>query len=87
LATTREELLTLVRQARAELVVIDGFRGLRGADAEPQRACEFLYDVGRSLSICGTTAIVTSEAEPPDPAFFPELTTVDVIIGLHYRLV
>jgi len=86
LVTTGEEVLALVRKARAEVVVIDGFRGLRGADAEPQRAREFLYDVGSGLSVRGATAIVTSEAEPRDPAFFPEFTTADVIIGMHYRL-
>ena len=86
LATTGDELLALVREARADVVVIDGFRGLRGADADPQRAREFLYDVGSSLSVRGTTTIVTSEADPRDPAFFPELTTADVLVGLHYRL-
>ena len=87
LSTTGEELLTLVHRAGAGVVVIDGFRGMRGADADPQQGRQFLYDLGGALSVRGTTTIVTSEADPRDPAFFPELTTADVIIGMHYRLV
>jgi circadian clock protein KaiC len=77
-------LINLVRRGRADLVVLDGFRGVRGVDVDPQAARQFLYDVGSSLSIVGKTAIVTSEADPRDPLFFPEATTADVIIGLHY---
>jgi circadian clock protein KaiC len=87
LASAGDALLTLAREAQAGLVVIDGFRGLRGAAADPQRAREFLYDVGSALSVRGITTVVTSEADPRDPIFFPELTTADVIVGLHYRLV
>lgn len=79
-------LITLARRARADLVVLDGFRGVRGVDVDPQAARQFLYDVGSSLSIVGKTAIVTSEADPRDPLFFPEATTADVIVGLHYGL-
>jgi circadian clock protein KaiC len=77
-------LLAMVRHARADLVVLDGFRGVRGVDVDPQADRQFLYDVGSSLSIVGKTAIVTSEADPRDPLFFPEATTADVIVGLHY---
>jgi circadian clock protein KaiC len=39
------------------------------------------------FSAFGTTTIITSEADPRDPAFFPEATTADIIIGLHYDVV
>jgi circadian clock protein KaiC len=87
LPTISEEILALVRQEHAVFVVLDGFRGIRGADIDPQRAREFLYDVGTSLSLWGATTLITSEANPRDPNFFPEMTTADVIIGLHYALV
>ena len=87
LATTGEELLALVHRAGAGVVVIDGFRGIRGTDTDPQRGRQFLYDMGSALSVRGTSTLVTSEADPRDPAFFPELTTADVLIGMHYRLV
>jgi circadian clock protein KaiC len=78
-----EELVAIARQTRAELVVLDGFRGVRGADVDPQAARLFLYDVGTALSTLGATTIITSEADPLDPAFFPEATTADIIIGLY----
>jgi circadian clock protein KaiC len=86
LTATKDELLTMARDAEAGLVVLDGFRGVRGADSDPQQARQFLYDLGSTLSIHGTTTLVTSEVDPRDPAFFPEATTADVIVGLHYTL-
>lgn len=87
LEATGDELIAIARERRAALVVLDGFRGMRGADVDPQAARQFLYDVGTTLSVLGTTTIITSEADPRDPLFFPEQTTADVIIGLHYGLV
>lgn len=86
LAATGDEMIAAARQFRANFVVLDGFRGVRGADVDPQAAREFLYDVGTTLSVLGATTIITSEADPRDPSFFPEATTADVIIGLHYGL-
>ncbi len=86
LETTGEELVAAARRARAGYVVLDGFRGVRGVDMDPQAARQFLYDVGTTLSVLGTTTLITSEADPRDPAFFPEATTADLIIGLHYTL-
>lgn len=86
LAATGDEMIAAARLFRADFVVLDGFRGIRGADIDPQAAREFLYDVGTTLSVLGATTIITSEADPRDPSFFPEATTADVIIGLHYGL-
>jgi len=85
LASTGEELLALAREERAGIVLLDGFTGVRGAD-NPQAARQFLYRVGSALSARGTTTLITSEAEPRDQALFPEATTADIIIGLHYSL-
>lgn len=86
LNATGDELISIARETRAGLVVLDGFRGVRGADVDPQVARQFLYDVGTTLSVLGTTTVITSEADPRDPMFFPEQTTADVIVGLHYGL-
>lgn len=86
LTATREALIDIARKAHADLVVLDGFRGVRGADMDLQAARQFLYDIGAILSVFGVTSIITSEADPRDPAFFPESTTADIIIGLHYDL-
>ncbi len=86
LHATGDELIAMARQTRADVVVLDGFRGVRGADIDLQAARQFLYDVGTTLSALGTTTIITSEADPRDPSFFPEATTADVILGLHYSV-
>ncbi len=86
LNATGDELIAIARETRAGVVVLDGFRGVRGADVNPQVARQFLYDVGTTLSALGTTTVITSEADPRDPMFFPEQTTADVIVGLHYGL-
>jgi circadian clock protein KaiC len=87
LEATGDELVAAARQARAGFVVLDGFRGVRGVDVDPQAARQFLYHVGTTLSVLGTTTLITSEADPRDPSFFPEATTADVILGLRYDLV
>jgi len=87
LEATSAEMVAAARRAHATFVVLDGFRGVRGADMDPQAARQFLYDVGTTLSILGATTIITSEADARDPAFFPEATTADVIIGLHFDLI
>lgn len=84
LAGASEDVIALARRSRAGTIVLDGFRGMRGTATNPQEAREFLYDMGTALSVIGATTIVTSEADPRDPAFFPESTTADAIIGLHY---
>jgi circadian clock protein KaiC len=86
LESTGDELVAAARRARAGYVVLDGFRGVRGVDVDPQAARQVLYDVGTTLSVLGTTTLITSEADPRDPAFFPEATTADLIVGLHYSL-
>lgn len=86
LSKTREALVASVRQAQASVVVLDGFRGIRAAEVNPQAARQFLYTVGSTLSVTGTTTIITSEADPHDPVFFPEATTADVILGLHAQV-
>jgi circadian clock protein KaiC len=86
LAATATELISVARRSRADLVVLDGFRGIRGVAQDPQEARGFLYNVGTQLGVLGVTTLITSEADPRDPVFFPEATTADVIIGLHYAV-
>lgn len=86
LKATSDEVRAMVRQHQASLVMLDGFRGMRSVEHDPQGARELLYTLGTSLGTRGTTLLVTSETDPRDPTFFPETTTADVILGLHYRL-
>ena len=86
LASTGDELLALARETRVGLVVLDGFSALRDADPRPQPARQFLYHVGGTLSTRAVTTIITTEANPSDPTLFPEATTADLIMGLHFQL-
>jgi circadian clock protein KaiC len=86
LKATSEEVRLLTRQHQAGLVMLDGFRGMESIDRNPQGARELLYTLGTILGTRRTTLLVTSETDPRDPAFYPETTTADVILGLHYRL-
>jgi circadian clock protein KaiC len=86
LHATGDEIAAIARQTHADLIVLDGFRGIRGAEADQQAARQFLYDVGSSLSTLGVTILISSEADPRDPAFFPETTTADTILGLYNGL-
>jgi circadian clock protein KaiC len=86
LASTADEVQAEERRVQASLVIIDGFPSLRGTEGDPQRTREFLYEVGTALGARGATTVITSEASPRDAAFFPEATTVDVLVGVHYGL-
>lgn len=78
--------LAEARHIKADYVLLDGFRGLRNADTDAEAARQFLYEVGTTLNTLGVTTLVTSEMDPRDPAFFPEATTADVILGLQFML-
>jgi circadian clock protein KaiC len=75
-----------VRRIHADYVLLDGFRGIQSIETSAYAAREFLYDIGATLNALGVTTLITSETDPRDPRFFPEATTADVILGLHYSL-
>lgn len=86
LKKTAEELITEARRVGAEVLMLDGFRGMRSVDVDSAAAREFLYTLGTTLSALNITTVITSETDPRDPSFYPETTTADVILGLHYQL-
>ena len=86
LPAAAEMIVRDVRQQKVRLVVLDGFSGLRGAGDDVQATRLFLYDLGTALSLLGCTTIVTTEGIPRDATHFPEMTTFDVVIGVHYGL-
>lgn len=86
LEATANAIIAEARRIHAGLVMLDGFRGMSGVSSDPQAAREFLYSIGATLSTLGTTTIVTSETDPYDEKYFPETTTSDIILGLHYNL-
>ncbi len=81
-----EEIVRLVRQTRASLVILDGFRGVEGIAGDRQAPRRFLYSLGSKLNLFGATTLITSETNPRDALFYPAATIADVIVGLHYTL-
>jgi circadian clock protein KaiC len=81
-----DQVIALVREAQGNFVVLDGFSGLRAVSADPLAGRQFLFDIGTTLSAQGATTIITTEAEIRDPRFFPEATTADMIIGMHFSV-
>lgn len=75
------------RRVKADVVMLDGFRALSSMGAGPTSGRDFLYALGTTLGALGVTTIVTSEMDPHDTSFYPETTTADIILGLHYKLV
>lgn len=87
LEAVADEIISIARTAKVDLVVVDGYSGVRGVGSDPQEPRTFLYRVAGTLGALGISIIVSNEANPRDPARFPEATTADAIIGLHYELV
>lgn len=85
-SATAQEIVAAVHQAGAEVVVLDGFQGMRGTETDFIATRQFLYDLGARLSLRGTTTLITTEADARDPAYFPEMTTGDALIGLYFTL-
>ncbi len=83
---TSQEIVTAVHQTRANIVILDGFQGMRGMELDFMATRQLLYDLGTRLSLRGTTTLVTTEADPRDPSLFPEMTTGDALIGLYFTL-
>lgn len=83
---TAQEVVGAVRQTRANLVVLDGFQGIRALEPDFITSRQLLYDLGTRLSLLGTTTLITTEADPRDSTLFPEMTTGDVLIGLYFTL-
>lgn len=85
-ATMSQEIVAAVRQTQANMVILDGFQAMRDLEPDVATSRQLLYNLGTRLSLQGTTTLITTEASPRDPAFFPEMTTADALVGLYYTL-
>jgi len=84
--TTGQEVVAEVRKTQANMVILDGFQAMRDFEPDITKSRQLLYNLGTRLSLQGTTTLITTEASPRDPAFFPEMTTADTLIGLYFTL-
>ncbi len=80
---TEDAIVATARAQRASLVMIDGFRSMRGFLPDDQAAAYFLYSLGAKLALLGATTLVIVEGNPEETTRYPELTVCDVIISLR----
>jgi circadian clock protein KaiC len=80
---TEDAIVATARAQGASLVVLDGFRSMRGFLTDDQAAAHFLYSLGAKLALLGATTLVLVEGDPAESARYPELTVCDVILALR----
>jgi circadian clock protein KaiC len=85
-AEAEEAMLRTVRSRRASLVVLDGFRSIRGFLPDDQAAARFLYSLGAKLALLGATLLVLVEGDAEDRIRDPEQSVCDVILSLRRTL-
>jgi circadian clock protein KaiC len=79
-------LVRTVRQQGIEMVIIDGFRGIRSAFSSDVAIRQFLQLLGTQFVYLGTTLVITIETDVANTELYPELTTGDTIIALRREL-
>ncbi|CAA9288366.1 MAG: Circadian clock protein KaiC [uncultured Chloroflexi bacterium] len=93
-AEAEQVVVETARRQHATLVVMDGFRSIRGFLPDDQAAAQFLYTVGAKLALLGATLLVLVEGDSEDRIRDPEQSVCDVILSLrrdfhrggHHRL-
>jgi circadian clock protein KaiC len=80
---TQNAIVETARTQNATLVVVDGFRSIRGFLADDPSAAHFLYSLGAKLALLGATTLVIVEGDPDATTSYPELTVCDVIVALR----
>jgi circadian clock protein KaiC len=81
-----EAVVETTRDRRASLVILDGFRSMRGFLADDQAAAQFLYSLGAKLALLSATLIVLVEGDATDRIRDPEQSVCDVILSLRRRV-
>lgn len=82
----RDAIIAEARRVRANIVLLDGFRGLLNVDHDPASARQFLYALSATLNALGATTVITCEANPRGSQYLPESAAADIIIGLYSEL-
>jgi circadian clock protein KaiC len=80
---TEAAIVSTARTQQATLVVLDGFRSMRGILAHDEEIAHFLYSLGAKLAVLGATTLVLVEGDPDEPGRYPELTVCDAILALR----
>ena len=84
---TRELLVQGMRDRRAKLFILDGFRAVRDVWHYEAKLRDFLYELNVGLAQLDAIGILTTEYPLPRLLELPEATTVDGIVALSgYRV-
>ena len=78
-------IIATIRETHSQMVLIDGFRGLRNLLGDDAAVLRFLYTLGAQVGLLRGLLVVAIEGNPRAEGFFPELTTGDLILGLHFE--
>jgi circadian clock protein KaiC len=78
-----QAVMETAQKTRATLVVLDGFRSIRGFLPDDQAAAKFLYSLGAKLALLGSTLLVLVEGDAADRVRDPEQSVCDVILSVH----
>jgi circadian clock protein KaiC len=81
-----QAIVETARKQRASLVVLDGFRSLRGFLASDQAAAQFLYSLGAKLALLSASLVVLVEGDATDRIRDPEQSVCDVILSLRRKV-
>ncbi len=79
-------LVRTTRETGARMVLIDGFQGAADILADPRAIRQMLVDLSSLLSYVDVTLVITLEGNGRAEALMSQLTTADVVLGLHYRV-
>ncbi len=81
-AEAEQAVVETARTRHASLVVLDGFRSIRGFLPDDQAAAQLLYSLGAKLALVGATLLVLVEGDASDRIRDPEQSVCDVILSL-----
>ncbi len=82
---TRDLILRMMKDHKADLLVIDGMRSLRDLWANEAKLRDFLYELNVALAQIGAICLLTTEYPLQKLLGYPEATTVDGIISLSMQ--
>ena len=80
---TEDAVVQTARGVGASLVVLDGFRGLRGFLTDEREVGQFVYSLGAKLALLGATTMILVEGHPDETSRYTEATVCDVVLALR----
>jgi circadian clock protein KaiC len=86
IANAGTAIVRLVRDARANLLILDSFDSVRGLARDEAVIRELVYELSAGLGLLGITVVIVSAFEPRQAGDHTELAVADQIVMLHSGL-